>query len=324
MTAQPTAAVDMAYGRELVIGKKALKPYVKRTNRHGLVTFAVHMALLVGTGALVWLTLGTWWVVPAMIAYALVMAFLFNPVHECSHGTAFRSRWLNETVYWIVCLIYMVPPTFFRYAHAAHHTYTQVRGKDPDMMPERMTLRKYLLFVAGVTFWRRNILWFLRHPFGFVAPEQRYYLPESEVPRVVREARIIMVLYGAIAVVSLYYGSWAAVTFWVLPRILGEPSMRAVRVAEHAECPETGDIRQNTRTTRASAILRFLFWNMPYHAEHHLCPMVPFHALGRLHREVGGALHPVGESYAAVHAEVIDKVTKRRGVTWQTAAQAAE
>ena len=27
-------------------------------------------------------------------------------------------------------------------------------------------------------------------------------------------------------------------------------------------------------------------WQMPYHAEHHLYPNVPFHALARLHRKV--------------------------------------
>lgn len=316
MVAKMKSTPEMAFGRDLVIDKKQLKPFVRRTNWHGLVNFSVHMSLLGLAGGLVAVTLGSWWVLPSMIAYSLVMAFLFNPVHECSHGTVFRSRALNETVYWIVCLIYMVPPTFFRYAHATHHTFTQIRGRDPDMMPTQMTLSKYAKFLLGVTFWKRNLLWFLWHPFGYIDPAQRYYLPESEIPRVVREARIIMAIYGVIAALSVYYGSWAAVIFWVLPRLIGEPSMRAVRIAEHAECHEGGDLRKNTRTTRASAILRFLFWNMPYHAEHHLCPMVPFHALGRLHGVVGHKLHPVGDSYPAVHAEVIDKIRRHEGVTW--------
>lgn len=312
---------EMSYGRDDVISRKELKPYMARTNWHGAVSFFTHMALLGGTGYGVWVSLGTWWVVPAMIAYSLMMAFLFNPVHECSHGTVFRSRWMNETVYWIVCLIYMVPPTFFRYAHAAHHTYTQIRGKDPDMMPERMTVAKYLYILIGVTFWTRNILWFLRHPFGSIAAGQKYYLPESETPRVVTEARIIFVLYGAIAVASLYTGSWFAVIFWVLPRLIGEPSMRAVRIAEHGECAETADLRENTRSTMTDAVIRFLFWNMPYHSEHHLCPMVPFHALGRLHERVKAQLHPVGENYVAVHTEILGKVSAHQGVTWQNATQ---
>jgi fatty acid desaturase len=30
-------------------------------------------------------------------------------------------------------------------------------------------------------------------------------------------------------------------------------------------------------------ISRFIYWNMNYHIEHHMFPMVPYHALPRLH-----------------------------------------
>ena len=30
-------------------------------------------------------------------------------------------------------------------------------------------------------------------------------------------------------------------------------------------------------------ISRFIYWNMNYHVEHHMFPMVPYHALPRLH-----------------------------------------
>ncbi len=315
---------ETAFGREMVIGKKELKPFVGRTNWHGLLNFSVHMALLAAAGALTAISWGTLWVVPAMLAYALIMAFLFNPVHECSHGTAFRNRRLNEAVYWIVCLIYMVPPTMFRYEHATHHTYTQIRGRDPDMMPKNMTVGFYLWFAAGGLFWLRGVKWFFLQPFGIIEPAQRYFLPDSEIPRVVREARIIMVVYGSIAALSFWFGSWAAVIYWILPRLIGEPSMRLVRVAEHGECEEGPDLRVNTRTTKASSVLRFLFWNMPYHAEHHIAPMVPFHALGRLHDQIGDRLFPVGENYPAVHAEVLGKISRRDGVTWARDTRPAE
>ena len=297
-----------AFGREMVLSKKELKPFVKRTNRAGLMNFFGHMTVLVVTGYLVFLSLNTWWIIPTMLAYSIAMAFLFAPVHECSHGTPFRSRWLNETVYWIVCLIYMVPPTFFRYAHATHHTYTQIRGKDPDMLPQNMTFWSYLYYVSTVEFWIRGIRWFLFHPIGKIAPSQRYYIPESEVPRAVLEARVIMVIYGAIAIASFYYMTWFAVTFWVIPRLVGEPFMRWIRIAEHGGCPETADLRENTRTTKTSRLVYFLFWNMPYHSEHHLCPMVPFHSLGSLHEKVKSNLHPVGESYPKVHGEILSEL----------------
>ena len=33
-------------------------------------------------------------------------------------------------------------------------------------------------------------------------------------------------------------------------------------------------------------VLRFFYWNMNYHIEHHLYPSVPFHALKKLHSEI--------------------------------------
>lgn len=310
---------EMAFGRDQVISRKDLKKYMKRSNLPGLVNFFGHMAVLGLTGYLVYITLGSWWVVPAMAMHATVMAFLFAPCHECSHGTPFRTRWLNETVYWIVCLIYIVPPTFFRYYHATHHTYTQIRGRDPDMLPQKMTVRDYVWYVTGYAFWKRNLTWMLKHPFGAIADAEKYYIPDSEVPRATREARIILAVYVAVALLSVYFQSWLALWLWIVPRLVGEPVMRWIRLSEHGECEEGPDLRTNTRTTKTSRLVYFLFWNMPYHAEHHLCPMVPFHALGKMHEDVKDKMHPVGESYPKVHGEILDKISKQQGVTWETA-----
>jgi fatty acid desaturase len=310
---------DVAYGDKDVISRKELKPLVARTNSHGLTWLACHASLLALTGALVYASSGSWWMVPAIMLHGGIMAFLFAPVHECSHRTPFRSLRLNETVYWALCFIYIVPPTFFRYSHAAHHTYTQIRGKDPDMvLPERATVWDYAWYVSAIPFWFRNIRWFLEQAIGSVRPEERYFLPESEIPKVVREARIIVSLYALVAIAAIWFASWAPLIYWIIPRLVGEPVMRWIRIAEHAECAEGGDLRENTRTTKAYAWLHFLFWNMPYHAEHHLCPMVPFHALPRLHNKVGDKIECKGEGYVEVHAEVLHKLARHEGVTWES------
>ena len=35
-----------------------------------------------------------------------------------------------------------------------------------------------------------------------------------------------------------------------------------------------------------NAVNRFIYWNMNYHVEHHMFPMVPYHALPRLHEAI--------------------------------------
>jgi Na+-transporting NADH:ubiquinone oxidoreductase subunit F len=39
------------------------------------------------------------------------------------------------------------------------------------------------------------------------------------------------------------------------------------------------DHRLNCRTVYMNPIHRFLYWNMNYHVEHHMFPLVPYHAL---------------------------------------------
>jgi Fatty acid desaturase len=45
-----------------------------------------------------------------------------------------------------------------------------------------------------------------------------------------------------------------------------------LRIAEHTGMEEGPDPLTNTRTTLTNPLIRFLYWNMPYHAAHHLAP----------------------------------------------------
>ena len=310
--------MDVARGREAVIDRKAVKRFTVRSDGWGLVYLGGHMAALLLTGALVWQCRASALLLPTILLHGFVMCFLFAPVHECAHATPFRTRWLNEGAYWLLCLVYLVPPDVFRHSHLAHHRYTQIRGRDPDMvLPRQATLGDYLWYVSGIPFWRRNFLWLILHAMGRIEPVQVYFLPRQRHRRMFREARVTLAVYAVILAGAAAAGEWSApLILWLLPRFLGEPCMRWMRIAEHGECAEGPDLRRNTRTTRAPAWLRALFWNMSYHAEHHLVPAVPFHALPALHAAVGSRLHPVAEGYFAVHGTALAALRAQGGVTW--------
>jgi fatty acid desaturase len=59
------------------------------------------------------------------------------------------------------------------------------------------------------------------------------------------------------------------------------PSASAAALAE-----DVRDHRLNTRTVKLNPFFRFLYFNMNYHIEHHMYPMVPFHALPTLHQRI--------------------------------------
>jgi len=243
--------------------------------------------------------------VPAMFVHGIALACLFAPMHECSHGTAFRTRRLNELAYWIVSLVYISQPTWYRYRHAVHHTYTQIQGKDPAMvLPGPTTWQHYIEQVVGWRFWTTFPVAITKHALGTMRPQDSWYVPKADLRRIHNEARLMIAVYGSVAAIAIYYGSFAPLIYWLLPRMMGEPLQRVWRIAEHKGCDEGPDVRTNTRSTKASPLMRALCWNMPYHSEHHVCPQVPFFALPELNKIAGDQLHPMGESLWAVDKEV--------------------
>ena len=53
--------------------------------------------------------------------------------HECGHGTAFKSRWLNAIIYQLACFMILREPTVWRWSHIRHHTDTLIVGRDPEI-----------------------------------------------------------------------------------------------------------------------------------------------------------------------------------------------
>src|SRR5260370_21865495 len=99
-------------------------------------------------------------------------------------------------------------------------------------------------------------------------------------------------------------GFRAAVYFWCRQAIRAQPLLRAVLITEHTRCSTDGNGFSNTRTTLASAPIRLLMWNMPYHAEHHLFPAIPFHQLPALHEKMRARLAHVAPGYLTTNRAI--------------------
>ena len=94
---------------------------------------------------------------------------------------------------------------------------------------------------------------------------------------------------------GLIWGWQTPFLFWIGPQLLGQPPLRAYLLSEHTGCSLDRNGLTNTRTTLTNGAIRLLMWNMPYHAEHHLYPSIPFHRLADAHaliRQRLGFLQP--------------------------------
>ncbi len=127
----------------------------------------------------------------------------------------------------------------------------------------------------------------------------------------VREARLLLLSYAGIAAASVALESWAAVIYWIAPALLGQPALRLYLLAEHTGCPFVPDMLRNSRTTRSNWLVRRLAWNMPYHAEHHAYPALPFHALPAAHGLLTKRIEVQASGYWAVQRDILMQIRSR-------------
>ena len=303
--------------------RKELKAFQKRRDAPAVRYVLGHLALAGVTGALIGVSWASWWMLPAMFVHGIVLVFLFAPLHECTHGTAFRTRWMNSAFAQFCGLVLMRPALYFRYRHAAHHSYTQDPARDPDQVPMPDGLGGYLGEVFGMEFWPKMIGTLYRGVTGRFNEREKTFLPESERGRIIGEARLMVGFYALLAVTSVALSFWPLLLgYWIVPRIIAEPTLRLVRMAEHTGMEENADWLANTRTTLSNPLVRFLYWQMPYHAEHHLAPSVPFHNLKALHHALPGRpeerQYVVSKGYVRAHRDIVSNLGNGAGSTVPT------
>ena len=144
-------------------------------------------------------------------------------------------------------------------------------------------------------------------------PRFEYYLNADMERSVVAEARWHLAGYALIAALSIWSGSWAAITMWLAPMLAMSWTHQIQNIIEHTGMPFTSDTWTNTRTVRTNPLMRWLAWQMVYHTAHHTYPGVPFHRLATLHRAIIEARgeEPVTSTYLEQFARTLSEPFQR-------------
>ena len=287
-----------------LLPRATLRNLSQRSDARGALQLIAHLGLLAASGCLVWASRGHAWLVVALFLHGIVLCFLFCALHECVHRTAFASRALNDVIAWVCGALLILPPNYFRLFHFTHHRYTQDRTRDPELATAPpATLGAYLWRISGLPYWRERLQTSLRHALTGRVTES--FVPAAQAAAVVREACVLWVCYLAIVALSLYLHSAAALIYWLVPAILGQPFLRLFLLAEHTGCAFDEDMLANTRTTYTNPAVLLLTWRMPYHAEHHSFPSVPFHALVTVNALLPAAGRVTSRGYVAWHRALL-------------------
>lgn len=124
----------------------------------------------------------------------------------------------------------------------------------------------------------------VRNAFGNISAAEQTFIPEQERQRAVTIARIWTAIYVLTIAAAIAMGSWLPLVLVGLPRLYGAWHHVLTGLLQHGGLADNVvDHRLNSRTVYMNPISRFIYWNMNYHVEHHMFPMVPYHALPRLH-----------------------------------------
>lgn len=296
------------------VPRKVMKELMQRRDGRAIRDTALWFALLGLTawgGVAFW---GSWSCVPFWFAYGVLYGSACDSRwHECGHGTAFRTQWMNDLVYHIASFQVVRNPVSWRWSHARHHTDTIIVGRDPEiacMRPPNVV--KLLAAYAGVYGMWESLVGLVKNALGQLTDGEKDYIPQTEWAKAILAARLHMAVYAATLVAAVAWQSWIPLMLIGGPRIYGAWHMIMTGLIQHCGLAENvTDHRLNSRTVYMNPVSRWLYWNMNYHVEHHMFPMVPYHALPRLHEVLKHDLPVPNSSIWDAYREAIPAVLRQ-------------
>ena len=282
------------------IDKETLRELTRKSDWKGLSKaggFLLLYLALVASSLAAFLTQS--WVILVVVCYAtsIVLNFIGMAagVHELSHGTMFRTRWLNEAFYYVYCFLSWNNPVHFRASHGLHHQLTMF--KDPDKEQPFGPVQDKLNWFHYVTWFTFDVEQFwtwtrltVMHSLGFANADYFFWNPlfEKDDPRrgqMIAFARITLIGHLLLAVLFVSLNLWVllfTVTFGVF---FASWYAKFCGALQHTGLPDsTADWRLVCHSFAHGPLTRFLYWNMNFHIEHHMYAAVPNYHLPKLHR----------------------------------------
>lgn len=271
------------------------------------VAFTWGVIALTFTGvALTWPHLPWWGNVLVSILALIILAgrqlALAILMHDASHSSLFKSKWLNDSLTdWLCARPIWNDLHKYRKHHVRHHAKTSTPD-DPDLSlvagfptTKPSLARKFLRDIFGLTgfkFFAGRFLmdigmmeWTVSNDVKWIPQQGRKWFDypitflKNSAGAIITNLVLFTMLWAA--------GHPALYLFWPLAYATTFPLFIRIRsMAEHAGMQTSHSALTNTRTTKAGFIARALVApiNVNFHMEHHLMATVPYFRLPQMHR----------------------------------------
>jgi fatty acid desaturase len=305
MADYPFEPIEVAWKRPPV-DKEILRRFAKRSDLNAWLHCLGTLAILGASGAVVyWLYTIEEWVWMGVALYVHGALFAFNPqLHELSHGTVFRTKWLNRAWGRVFGLLHWTSnAALYKMSHAYHHQYTLHRKSEGEEVHPRAEMAdevvKSAFLVVDVTGAALALydavvalfVPFLRNPRRNTWLRYAYSRSDARAQRDVYWTGVSQLMFHLLfAVAAVASGHWFLVVIVTLPQFYGGRWYHLwVHDTMHVgREPESDDFRKCCRSVKVNPVTSFLFWHMEWHTEHHTFAGVPCYNLRRFHRATRG------------------------------------
>jgi Na+-transporting NADH:ubiquinone oxidoreductase subunit F len=296
------------------VPRETMRGLLQRRDGPAIRDTILWFALILSAGLMTYALWGSWWaILPYMIYSVLYASTSDSRWHEAGHGTAFKTDWMNNALYEIASFMVMRESIVWRWSHTRHHSDTIIVGRDPEIaVPRPPDLKGMVMSFFNLRVYKKYFSQIVMHSLGRMFAEEKTYIPEVEFPKVYRRARVYVALYLVVIGLSIWSRSILPLLLVGLTNLFGTWLLVTYGYTQHAGLAENVlDHRLNCRTVYMCWIHRYLYWNMNYHVEHHMFPLVPYHALPRLHAAVKDDCPTPYPSLFSAWREIVPTVLKQ-------------
>ena len=251
---------------------------------------------------LMYLSLALPYVVTLLLALpaAGLLVRTFIIMHDCSHGSFFRSRRANDVVGWLTGVLTLTAFTDWRHGHALHHASSGDLDRRGNGDVDTLTVREYL----SRSRWDRWKYRMFRNPFVLFGLGPIHFMitnriPPKGVPLSDRRTSGVWLTNAAIVALvvgmSLWIGWRAVFLVYFPPMYIAAASGIWLFYVQHqfedTYWQEHGDWDYATAAIRGASyfklpgILRWFTGSIGLHHVHHLGPRIPNYRLKQCHDE---------------------------------------
>ena len=284
------------------IERTKLRELTKRSDMMGLLFVLPQLAYFAGTAYLAhyFLVQEMWlWMAVAIYAHGVYRSIGHSGFHELSHGTVFRTRWLNSLFLRLWSILARANYHFYKMSHTYHHLNTLYPDGDGEVVLPRTFSLKFIrliqLFTIDFEMFVRSVINGIRKAVGgksiTVWDEWTKRLfdqnNDAAFKRVVRWERIVLLIHLAGVAVSAVTGFWMITIALTVAPYVGNWWGFFIGGTMHAGLRDNvPDFRLCVRSVKLDPVSGYFRWNMHYHIEHHMFAAIPCYKLGKLYDEV--------------------------------------